>query len=179
LRRALEQGADDQVYFVAASGRNAGDNNDEGETMSGILCAIRGGPGSQATAAEAISLAQETRLPLHFLYVVNLDFLARTINVRTRTISEQMHMMGESILLAAQAQAEEQGVTAESVVRQGDIRQQIVEACHDLGADYLVLGRPQTQEADNVFTQAQIQELIGQLEEQTGAKVILSEAEAA
>jgi nucleotide-binding universal stress UspA family protein len=145
--------------------------------MSGILCAIRGGPRSQATVVHAVALAKQTKLPLHFLYVVNLDFLARTISSRTRTISEQMHLMGESILLAAQAQAEKEGITAETVVRQGDVGGQIVEVCHELGVDYLVLGRPQTQEEENVFTQAQIREFTERLQEQTGAKVVLSEVE--
>jgi len=40
-------------------------------------------------------------------------------------------------------------------------------------------GRPQSQEEENVFTQAQIQEFIDRLEAQTGAKVILSEVETA
>jgi nucleotide-binding universal stress UspA family protein len=147
--------------------------------MSGILCAIRGGPGSQATVAQAVSLAQQTKLPLHFLYVVNLDFLARTISSRTRTISEQMHQMGESILLAAAAEAEKQGISSETVVRQGDVSSQIIDVCHELGVDYLVLGRPQSQEEENVFTQPQIQEFVKNLEAQTGAKVVLSEVSTA
>ena len=68
--------------------------------MPGIVCAVRGGTDSQATIAEAIDLAQGTGLQLYFLYVVNLDFLVRTSVGRTHTISEQMHQMGEFILLA-------------------------------------------------------------------------------
>ena len=44
--------------------------------MSGVICAVRGGPDSQSTVARAIALARESGLPLYFLYVVNLDFLA-------------------------------------------------------------------------------------------------------
>jgi nucleotide-binding universal stress UspA family protein len=146
----------------------------EGESMSGIVCAIRGGPSSQLTIAQAVTLAQESSLPVHFLYVVNLDFLKRTTSSRVHTISEQMQLMGESILLAAQAQAQEQGVTAKGIVRQGDVGEQIVAVCHELEADYLVLGRPQTGgEEENVFTRAMLQEFIERLENQTGARVIL------
>jgi nucleotide-binding universal stress UspA family protein len=148
------------------------------EKMSGILCPIRGGPSSQDTIAEAVALAQETRLPLHFLYIVNLDFLSRTTSSRVRTISEQMHLMGESILFAAQAQAEKQGIAAQGIVRQGDVGEEIVAACHELGADYLVLGRPQSQEEENVFTHAQLQAFVKRLEEQTGAKVVMPSREA-
>jgi nucleotide-binding universal stress UspA family protein len=146
--------------------------------MSGILCAIRGGPSSQGTIAEAVALAQETKLPLHFLYIVNLDFLTRTTSSRIRTISEQMRLMGESILFAAQAQAQKQGIAAQGVVRQGDVGEEIVAVCHELGADYLVLGRPQSQKEENVFTHAQLQAFIERLEEQTGAKVVLPAREA-
>ncbi len=146
--------------------------------MSGIVCAIRGGPGSQATIAKSVLLAQETRLPLHFLYVVNLDFLVMTSSSRVRTISEQMRSMGESILLAAQDQADKQGVEAQGNVRQGDVGEEISAFCHELGADYLVLGRPQSQEEENVFTQARLDEFTARLESQTGAQVVFPEGAA-
>jgi Na+/H+ antiporter NhaD/arsenite permease-like protein len=76
--------------------------------MSGIVCAIRGGPHSQPTIDEAISLARETDLPLYFLYIVNLDFLAHTTSARTHTINLGMEQMGEFILLAAQSRVADQ-----------------------------------------------------------------------
>jgi nucleotide-binding universal stress UspA family protein len=141
--------------------------------MSGIVCAIRGGPHSQATIAQAIALAQETGLPLFFLYVVNLDFLSHTTSSRVHTISRQMHQMGEFILLTAQASASTQGVTAQGVVRHGDVGKEIIGLCREFGADYLVLGRPQFQHEESVFTQALLTQFIEQTEEQTGTKVVL------
>ena len=78
--------------------------------MSGIVCAVRGGPASQPTIQRAIALAKETGLPLFFLYVVNLDFLDSTTRSRTHTISKEMAQMGEFILLMAKSKAEAQGV---------------------------------------------------------------------
>lgn len=46
--------------------------------MPGIVCAIRGGPSSQPTIATSIKLASETGETIHFLYVVNLDFLTHS-----------------------------------------------------------------------------------------------------
>ena len=74
--------------------------------MSGIICAVRGGPDSQVTIDEAISLALEANLPLNFLYVVNLDFLTHTQSSKTHTITDQLTQMGEFILLTAQQKAE-------------------------------------------------------------------------
>jgi nucleotide-binding universal stress UspA family protein len=141
--------------------------------MSGIVCAIRGGPDSQATITEAMALARQTGLPLYFLYVVNLDFMSHTTSTRVHTISEEMHQMGEFILLAAQAQASTQGIVAEGVVRRGNVAQEIGDLCHELGADYLVLGRPQFQKEASVFTQDLLAQFIRETEEQTGAKVVM------
>jgi nucleotide-binding universal stress UspA family protein len=145
--------------------------------MSGIVAAVRGGPASKSTIVTAINLAQETGLPLYFLYVVNLDFLTRTSSTRVHTISEEMHQMGEFILFTAQAEASACGVTAQGVVRHGDVGEEIVNLSHEIEADYLVLGRPKLQQEESVFTQDLLRQFIAQTEEQTGAHVILPEEE--
>lgn len=143
--------------------------------MGGIVCAIRGGPDSQDTIAEAITLAKETGLSLSFLYVVNLDFMSHTSSSRVHTISEQMHQMGEFILLTAQNRATRQGVTAQTVVRHGNVRDEIIGLCHELEAGYLVLGWPRFRREDSVFTQDLLTQFIERTEQQTGAKVVLPE----
>ena len=143
--------------------------------MSGIICAIRGGPDSQVTIDKAIDLAEETALPLSFLYVVNLDFLTHTSSTRLHTISKEMHQMGEFILLAAQATASARGITAGGIVRQGNVGEEIVALCHELQADYLVLGQPQFHEEDSLFNQERLRRFIEQTESQTGARVIVPE----
>jgi nucleotide-binding universal stress UspA family protein len=122
-------------------------------------------------------LAQETNLPIHFLYIVNLDFLSRTVTSRVSVISEEMCQMGESILSVAQTRATAQGVIAKGIIRQGAIGEQIVRVCHELSADYLVLGRPEPDKEENVFTQDRLAQFIEHLEAQTGAKVILPEGD--
>ena len=143
--------------------------------MAGIVCAVRGGPDSQPTIARAIGLAQENELPLYFLYVVNLDFLVRTSSARIHTISEQMHQMGEFILLAAQASASERGVSAQGIVRHGDVGEEIVDLCHELGADYLVVGRPRLEREESVFNQELLHQFVERAELQTGAQVVLAD----
>jgi nucleotide-binding universal stress UspA family protein len=141
--------------------------------MAGIVCAVRGGPHSRVTIGRAISLARETGLALHFLYVVNLDFLTHTTSSRVRTISEEMRQMGEFILLVAQSEALVKGVTAETVVRQGNVGEEIVNLCRELAADYLVMGWPQIEQEESLFTHERLQAFVQDTEERTGAKVIL------
>jgi nucleotide-binding universal stress UspA family protein len=140
--------------------------------MSGILCATRGGSASEATVDSAIDLAKETGLPLSFLYVVNLDFLSRTSSSRVRTIKEEMSQMGESILLEAQDEARSRGIAAKRLIRHGEVGDEIVKICRDLGVDYLVLGRPEEEGLDNVFSRDSFPEFVRNLESQTGAQVV-------
>ncbi len=140
--------------------------------MSGIICAIRGGPDSQSTIHKAIELAKKTNLPLYFLYVVDLDFLALTSSSRTRTISKNMHQMGEFILLTAQAEAETHGIMAESVVRHGNVKEEIIGLSHELDVKYVVLGRPRGQREENVFTHERLSRFGQQIETDSGATVV-------
>ena len=141
--------------------------------MSGIVCAIRGGASSRPTINQAIRTAIETNLPIYFLYVLNLDFLKKGGQSRTQTISEEMQELGEFILLAAQAQAEQQGVTSEGIIREGDVvGDEIIGLCVELAADYVILGRPQETKRENVFTHAQLDQFGRHIERETGARVI-------
>lgn len=145
--------------------------------MPGIVCAIRGGPASQPTIARAIALAQETGLPLYFLYVVNLDFLSQTPTSRVHTISQEMHEMGEFILLMAQETSAGQGITAEGVVRHGSVGEEVIGLCHELEAEYLVLGKPRVGQEDTVFTHELLRKFVVRTEEQTGATVVFPEGD--
>jgi len=143
--------------------------------MSGIVCAIRGGPDSRPTIDKAIELAKEGNLALYFLYIVNIDFLDHTIRSRVQTISQQMQQMGEFILLTARATAKGKGIEAQGIVRHGNVTQEISGLCHEIKADYLVIGRPNFRLEDSLFTETLLADFIKRIEEQTGAKVILPE----
>jgi len=143
--------------------------------MSGIVCAIRGGPHSQSTIDRAIALSAETGLDLVFLYIVNLDFLEHTSSSRTQAITHDMEQMGEFILLVAQTSAEASGVKAKGVVRHGNVSKEIALLCHEIEAEYLVVGQPRLQTKQSVFTEELLAEFVRRIEDQTGSKVILSE----
>ncbi len=141
--------------------------------MSGIVCAIRGGPKSQRTIERAIALAQETGEPLYFLYVVNLDFLSHSASSRVQTLSEEMKEMGEFILLNAQAKAQRAGVDAHAVIRQGKVSNEIIDLGREIGAHYVVIGRPRKEHEANVFEEEALSAFIRRVEEELGAKVVL------
>lgn len=144
--------------------------------MSGIVCAIRGGPASQPTIQKAISLAGETRLPLYFLYVVNLDFLSHTASSRVRTISQELHQMGDFILLTAKDRAQAQGIPAQGLVRHGTVMEEIIGVCREIEADFVILGQPLGQEGEeDIFTHERITNFSERIETESGASVVLVE----
>lgn len=142
--------------------------------MSGILCAIRGGPASQPTISLAIQIAKKYDLPIYFLYIVDLNFLTATNSARLQTISEEMVEMGEFILLATQTQAEREGVTAHGVVRHGDVRDEIISLSHEVDANYVILGKPKEKKT-NVFTDDHLKSFAEIIREETGAEVLFAE----
>ena len=144
--------------------------------MSGILCAIRGGPASQPTIELAIKTAKKYNLPIFFLYIVDLDFLASTSSARLQTILEEMVEMGEFILLATQTQAERKGVTAHGVVRHGEVRKEIVALSQEVKADFVILGKPK-EEKKNVFTHEHLKSFAEIIREETDAEVLFAETE--
>jgi nucleotide-binding universal stress UspA family protein len=146
--------------------------------MSGIVCAVRGGPGSHPTIQRAINLAEEKSLPVYFLYVINLDFLAHTSSGRTKIVKEEMQKLGEFILLRARKEAEARGVQVEDITREGKVRQEIIKLCKERQADYAVLGHQSSDAEKNVFSQQQFRQFISQIEKESQAQVIVTEEKA-
>jgi nucleotide-binding universal stress UspA family protein len=142
--------------------------------MPGIVCAIRGGPDSQPTIEKSIEVAIETGQPIYFLYVVNLDFLTHTASSRVHIITEEMEELGDFILKSAQAEAKDKGAIAEAIIRHGKVGNMISAVCHELGADYVVLGRPRGKSKKDVFTHEQLVEYAQQVKELTGAEVVFA-----
>jgi nucleotide-binding universal stress UspA family protein len=145
--------------------------------MSGIVCAVRGGPGSEATVEQGILAAQKSELPLYFLHVLNLDFLMQAPQSQLGTLSQEMMEEGEFIMLTAQTRAQEQGLRAHGLVRTGDIREQIYTLCRELDADYVLLGRPSSRGGANELSGGMMEELRQRIERETNSQFLFSTLE--
>ena len=145
--------------------------------MSGIICAIRGGPSSQPTIHQAIETARQHNISIYFLYVVNLDFIEHSGQARLQVIKEEMKSMGETICLKAQIEAKRAGVESEILVKEGKVTDEIISASHEVDAQFVILGQPEGEDETNVFDRARLNNFVELLEEQTGAKVIFSQRE--
>jgi len=137
--------------------------------MGKILCATRGGEDSQRTQRAAIALARESGDKLIFLYVADASFLDRIAAAVVVDVESELDQMGRFQLALAQEQAAEEGVEAESAIRHGHLRTELVAAACELGISLIVLGRPQGRMA--VFDEADLEQFAAELEAKTPAQV--------
>ncbi len=138
-----------------------------------ILCAVRGGPESEKTIEYAVSLAEKERARLVFLYVVSLDIFAPSSDVRAENIAKELSRMGEFVLLMAQAKAATVGVAADTFVRQGNILEQILATCREMGAKTLVLGKSQKKNGESFFSVEEQNLFARKTEREREMKVVL------
>lgn len=144
--------------------------------MSGIVCALRGGLHGQEIITHAVTLALETSLPVHFLYVVNRELVSDATIHSAHTVVEQLRQMGSSMVLVAQAVANSHGVHAQGAVRYGYVEDEITELCQAVDADYLILSQLHDHQQTNVFTPERLVRFRARIEKDARAKVVLAGA---
>ncbi len=136
--------------------------------MGKILCATRGGEASYRTQDKAIALAKERGDTLLFLYVVDLHFLDKTAGPIVVDVGNEVAKMGEFLLLMAKERAAEQGIVADTISREGKVRQVLKETVRQEGVSLVVLGRPAGK--GSVFKLADLQAFAAEIKAETGVQ---------
>lgn len=113
-------------------------NQDSGN----IICATRGGEGSEPTVQGAINLARERGLKLTFLYIADLEFMKHTAMAHTSRAAKELRKMGEFIMTTLVERAKEEGIEADFAVRQGRFRDELLCYLEETHPAMLVLGSP-------------------------------------
>lgn len=141
--------------------------------MGKILCATRGGEGSEQTQQTAIRLAQETGDPLMFFIAFDVEFLAQaSYTLRSDVMTEEMSKMVEFLMAIAVERAQKAGVQATYFICRGAFREGLIETIHRESVTLVVLGRPNTEASK--FDLPGMQEFAASVTEETGARVVLA-----
>jgi nucleotide-binding universal stress UspA family protein len=146
--------------------------NQTNQDSDNIVCATRGGEGSEPTVQGAINLAQERGLRLTFLYIADLEFMRHATTGHTSVAAEGLHKMGEFIMLTLVEQAQAEGIEAGFAVREGRFRDELLHYLEETRPAMLVLGRPQSD--TGFFDPRKLSRLAEEIEEQTGVPVELA-----
>jgi nucleotide-binding universal stress UspA family protein len=139
--------------------------------MGRILCATRGGEASYRTQDAAIALAKEQGDELIFLYVADSSFLNQTAAPLVVNVEARLVKMGEFQLLMAKERAAAKGVSAQTVLREGKLRAEMVRAAKELEVDLIVLGHPVGHHVQAIFDETALQAFATSLQAITGAEV--------
>ena len=145
--------------------------------MGCVVCATRGGEGSRVAQEQAIRYAQENQKAIAFIYVVDFKTLDEFNDGLLPAVREELTWLGQSLLRIARNRAEQAGVSAEIVIREGDVRLVIEEYLQESQADLLILGAPRGTTA-NVFGDDAIEQFAQRIEEDTGVRAEIARPEA-
>lgn len=138
-----------------------------------IICAVRGSPQSRATVTRAIDLALEHDARLTFFYAVDAEFLARTtIRGPLSVVYRELIEMSEFTMLILKDRAERRGVAqVDSIIREGDVRTQLLDLVREVQPDLLVLGWPLRGAGRPRFKPDEFKAFVAELEREGNTRV--------
>ena len=137
--------------------------------MGKILCATRGGEASFPAQDAVISRAKEQGDELVFLYVADISFLNNTAAPVVIDVESRLVKLGQFQLVMAQERAAAQGIIAQTIVRKGELRAELVVVAEEIGATIIVMGR--SLGPNSIFDEAALQVFAKDLQSETGIEV--------
>jgi nucleotide-binding universal stress UspA family protein len=140
-----------------------------------ILCAVRGQPRSRETATQAINLALESGARLTFVLIIDAEFMSQAAPTMSslRAVYRQLEEMGEFAMSILCDRAERRGVAqVGSIIRKGIVQDELRNLATEIDAGVLVIGKPSGDRSRDVFTQAEFETFVADLEMTAGLQVI-------
>jgi nucleotide-binding universal stress UspA family protein len=144
-------------------------------TPKHIVCAVRGGPESRATATLAIELALESGARLTFFRVMDAEFLEYATVGPLSVVYSELKEIGTFAMMILCDRAQRRGVTqVDYIVQEGNIRKQLRRFAIETQADVMVMGRPTRSPGQNVFKPVEFDTFVADLEQNANLKVLLA-----
>jgi nucleotide-binding universal stress UspA family protein len=138
-----------------------------------VVCAVRGGPESRSTVTRAIELALEAGARLTFLHVMDAEFLQYATIGPLSVVYDELLEMGKFAMLILCDRARRRGVVnVDYLVREGNIRKQLLLFAVETQAEVLVIGQPTRSPGRNVFKSEELVAFSAGLESQGQLRVV-------
>lgn len=110
--------------------------------MGSIVCATRGGAGSRSVQQAAINYARQRKSDLVFLFVIDTSSIDEEEEELIQAVRTELYFLGQTLLRIAKKRAANFQVTAEIVIREGRVMDQITTFLEESAAELLLLGAP-------------------------------------
>jgi nucleotide-binding universal stress UspA family protein len=143
-----------------------------------IICAVRGSPHSRATVTRAIDLALETGARLTFFYAVDVEFQAQAaIGSPLSVVYSELIEMSEFTMLILKDRAQRRGADqVDSIIRQGDVRKQLLGLIQEVQPDIVVVGWPLRGAGRPRFKPAEFEDFVAELEQEEHVRIEVAPA---
>ena len=138
--------------------------------MGCIVCATRGGAGSRAVQRRAIQYAQERGHVLVFLFVIDTTSLSEAGKDMQQAVRYELNWLGRTLLLIAQKRADSARIASEIIIREGVVRDEIINFINEKSADLLLLGAPRGT-TDTLFGDDLIEQYALSIQTESGVAV--------
>ena len=138
--------------------------------MGSIVCATRGGAGSRTVQQAAITYARERSTDLVFLFVVDTYSLQNEEDELIRAVCKELVFLGQTLLRIAKKRAANYQVTADIVIREGEVKEEISKFIDERSAELLLLGAPRGT-TDTTFGDDVIEQFAEAIHRDTGVEV--------
>ncbi len=138
--------------------------------MSGIVCAVRGGPGSHFTRRAALTQAAATGAPLYLLVVVSPQSYEPLHQGEQRAIRAELAWRELALARSNAAQLGATDVQFNVQIRIGDLHETIAQFVREVGGDRLLLGAPRGA-IDATLSQDAMLELVSELQRDLNIEV--------
>jgi nucleotide-binding universal stress UspA family protein len=140
-------------------------NEPQNPGIGQVVCAVRGGKESRATVSRAIGLALEHKAKLTYLHIVNAEFLGGSpVSGRLSVVYKELDEMVRFLMMILVDRAQRRGVEdVDYILREGNIRRQLSLFVEESQADIMVMGRPIRSPGSNVFSEAQFDVFVQEL----------------
>jgi nucleotide-binding universal stress UspA family protein len=143
--------------------------------MGPIVCATRGGAASRRTQERAIQLAQENDALLIFLFVADTSGAGQLESPLAEAVADELVQLGHRLLAIARERAAGQGVTAQTAVRVGRVREVAEEFLREVGAGQLVVGASNAASEPQILLPGEINSFAQGVQAATGVPVLVVE----
>lgn len=137
--------------------------------MGMILCATRGGEASYPTQDAVIALAKDQGDELAFLFVADISFLNQTAAPLVVDVESSLVKLGKFQLVMAQERAAAQGILAQTIVRTGELKAELISVAKEFDATLIAMGR--SLGPDAVFENVALIAFATDLQTETGVEV--------
>lgn len=146
--------------------------------MSGIVCALRGGPGSYHTRRAGLELSTSRDIPVYLLVVIPADSYDKLHDGEQRAIRAEMAWRELALARATASQLGRPEAQFNIQVKIGELRSVIAEFIEGVDAEVLLLGTPR-KAMDALLSEGDLESLAAGFREQLGLRVDIVRPEAA